>query len=73
MLLWHDLCNRPPPGIAEHVPLLFVAEEALSMNTTMGHTKINEAVTNQAVTGDIMTEYDGDQGQRISNLTMLGY
>ena len=43
------------------------------MNTTVGHTKINEAVTNQAVTEDIMTEYDGDRGQRISNLTILGY
>ena len=43
------------------------------MNTTLGHTEINEVVTNQAVTEDIMTEYDNDRGQRISSLTILGY
>ena len=43
------------------------------MNTTVSHTKINEAVTKQAVTEDAMTQCGGNQGQRISILTILGH
>ena len=67
------LCNRDPPGLVQHAPIIFAAEEAVSMNTTMGHTKVNEAATKQAVTEDAVTQYGGDQGRRISILTILGH
>ena len=67
------LCNRDPPGLVQNAPILFVAEETVLMNTTVGHTKVNEAATKQAVTEDAVTQYDGDQGRRISILTILGH
>ena len=56
------LCNRAPPGLVLNAPLLFAAEESVSLNTTVGHTKINKALTKQAVTEDAVTQYSGDQG-----------
>ena len=73
MLLWSDLCNSAPSGLIQHVPILFAAEEALSMSTTVYHTKINEAVTKQAVTEDVVTQYRSDWGRRISILAVLGH
>ena len=67
------LCNRDSPGLVQNSPLLFVAEEAVPVNPTAGHTKMNEAVTKQAVTEDAVTQYGGDQGRRISILTILGH
>ena len=67
------LCNRAPPGCVLNAPLLCAAEEAVSMNTTVGHTNMNKAVTKQAVTEDAVTQYGGDQGWRISILTILGH
>ena len=43
------------------------------MNTTVGHIKVKEAVTKQAVAEDAVTQYGGDQGRRISILTILGH
>ena len=48
-------------------------QAAVSMNTTVCHTKMNKAVTKQAVTEDAVTQYGGNQGQRISILTILGH
>ena len=67
------LCNRNPPGLVQNAPLLCAAEEAELMTTTVGHTEMNEAVTKQAVTEDAVTQYGGDQGRRISILTILGH
>ena len=67
------LCNRDPPGLVQNAPILFAAEEAMPMNTTVGHTKVNEAATKQAVTEDAVTQYGGNQGRRISILTILGH
>ena len=67
------LCDRDPPVLVQNAPILFAAEEAVPMNTTVGHTKVNEAVTKQAVAEDAMTQYSGDRGRRISILTILGH
>ena len=37
--------QQGPSGTRPKVPLLFASEEAVFMNTTAGHTKMNKAVT----------------------------
>ena len=66
------LCNRAHPGLVLNTPLLFAVEEDVSMNTTVGHTKMNKAATKQAVTEYAVTQYGGNQGRRISILTTFG-
>ena len=45
----------------------------IAINNTVRHTKIEEAVTNQAVTEDVMNQYGGNRGRRISVLAILGH